>query len=168
MTSEYFPVTFRDLGAQIVSDSFLDRAKKIGEVTVRSFPLNHPGGCCGYIVEAEDCKIVYATDNELTVPAGQEFPGRETEAPLRSPPAELLEAARGADLLITDAQYDEAQYAAKRGWGHSSCFSVTDWAIASNAAALALFHHDPESSDTEVDVRVNQCAQRAARHGLRL
>jgi len=68
-------------------------------------------------------------------------------------------------LLITDAQYNEQEYAAKRGWGHSSCFSVTDWGIAAHAGSVALFHHDPECSDSEVDVRVSQCGSRAAHHG---
>jgi phosphoribosyl 1,2-cyclic phosphodiesterase len=165
MSSEYFPVAFRDLGAEIVSEPFIDNGKKIQGVSVRSFPLNHPGGCRGFVFEAEGHKIVYATDNELAVPEGQEFQGTETTGPLRAPPPLLLEMAQGADLLITDAQYNEAEYAAKRGWGHSSCISVTDWAIAANVSLVALFHHDPEASDAELDNRVNQCATRAAHHG---
>ena len=165
MSSEYFPVAFRDLGAEIVLDSFVDGVKKVQGVCMRSFPLNHPGGCHGFVFEAEGRKIVYATDNELIVPEGQEFRGNEITAPLRPPPPLLLEMARDADLLITDAQYSEWEYAVKRGWGHSSCLSVTDWAVASNVSHVALFHHDPECSDLEIDARVSQCAMRAAHHG---
>jgi phosphoribosyl 1,2-cyclic phosphodiesterase len=168
MSSEYFPVPFRELGAEIAPDFFIDNCKSLNKARIRSFPLNHPGGCRGFVIEAEGRKIVYATDNELDIPEGQEFRGNEKTAPLRPPPPALLEVARNADLLITDAQYNEPEYAAKRGWGHSSCFSVIDWAIAANAASVALFHHDPESSDTELDERVNQCAERAALHGAQL
>ena len=71
---------------------------------------------------------------------------------------------RSVDLLIADAQYDDDQYAAKLGWGHSSCFSVTDLAVQAKVKNLALFHHDPESTDREVDAKVKACCQRVAQH----
>ena len=73
-----------------------------------------------------------------------------------------------ADLLIADAQYDDAEYAKKKGWGHSSCFSVTDWAIRANVKNLAIFHHDPEITDKNVDAKIQTCTQRAAREGGKL
>jgi ribonuclease BN (tRNA processing enzyme) len=76
--------------------------------------------------------------------------------------------ASGADLLIIDAQYDEKAYATRRDWGHSCCFSATDLAIQAKVKTLALFHHDPESTDRAIDEMVQSCRKRAARHKARL
>jgi phosphoribosyl 1,2-cyclic phosphodiesterase len=168
MNSEYFPVSFSQLGATISADHFENSAKEIGGVQVRTFPLNHPGGCNGYIFEKDGRKIVYATDNEIEPQRGEKFPDLENDGPLRKIPDALIQAARGADLLINDAQYDEKEYAVKKGWGHSRCFSVTDWAIQAGVKNLAIFHHDPEITDKDVDVKIASCVQRAARLGGKL
>jgi phosphoribosyl 1,2-cyclic phosphodiesterase len=168
MNSEYFPVSFSELGAKIIPDHFVNSEKEIGGVRVKSFPLNHPGGCNGFIFEKDGRKIVYATDNEIEIQPGEKFPDLENESPLRKIPEALIKAARGADLLIADAQYDDAEYSKKKGWGHSSCFSVTDWAIQANAKNLAVFHHDPEITDKNLDAKIQTCAQRAARLGGKL
>ena len=165
MSSSHFPVSFKDLGAQILSDSLDAGGKQIGGVTVRSFPLQHPGGCFGYAFERNGCKIVYATDNELKIQPGDTFPDPGHLGRLRQVPKELIEVARSADLLIADAQYDDSQYASKKGWGHSSCSSVTDLGTQAGAKHLALFHHDPESADFDIDTMVKSCRQRAVKHG---
>ena len=165
MTSAHFPVSFKDLGAQILSDDLGADGKEIGGVTVRSFELNHPGGCFGYAFEQGGCKIVYATDNELKLQPGDAFPDPGHLGPPRKAPPALIEVARGADLLIADAQYDDSQYASKKGWGHSSCSSVTDLGTQAAVKNLALFHHDPESADFDIDAMVKSCRQRAAKRG---
>lgn len=168
MTSVYFPVSFKDLGACIIDDRLKDGKKKIDGVLVRSFPLNHPGGCQGYIFEKDGRKIVYATDHELEIAPGAEFPDPENTGALRRFAGAMAQTVEGADLLIIDSQYDDQEYAAKMGWGHSSCFSVTDFAIQARVKALALFHHDPESTDRSVDRKVELCRERAARHNAGL
>jgi phosphoribosyl 1,2-cyclic phosphodiesterase len=165
MSSDYFPVSFKDLGASIVADYLNDGEKKIAGVQVRSFPVNHPGGCFGYSFEKDGRKIVYATDNELEIQAGDLFPDEANAGPLRRVPDELVLAAQEADLVILDAQWDDKDYATRKTWGHSSCFSATDLAIRAKAKNLALFHHDPESTDLAVDQKTEACRQRAARFG---
>lgn len=164
MTSDYFPVSFADLGAQIISDCLENHEKVIDGVSVRSHPLNHSGGCHGYSFERDGVKIVYATDNELVIPPGAVFPDQDYSSELRQAPADLVEWVRDADLLIVDGQYNEAEYATKRGWGHSSCLSATDLAIQAGARHVALFHHDPESTDRDIDARIRACGERALRH----
>ena len=168
MSSGYFPVSFKDLGARVISETLEGGKKDIEGVIVRTFPLNHPGGCYGYSFEKDGRKIVYATDNEIELQPGDTFPDPEGAGGLRAAPEALIEAVQDADLLITDAQYDDAQYAVKKGWGHSSCFSVTDLAIRAGVKTLALFHHDPECTDREVDEKVIACRLRAQRHGSTL
>jgi phosphoribosyl 1,2-cyclic phosphodiesterase len=165
MSSEFFPISFKDLGARIVPDHLRDGRRKIDGVEVSSFPNNHPGGCFGYSFARDGCKIVYVTDNELEIQPGDLFPDLDDTGPLRRMPEAMLRVAQDADLLIHDAQYDEKEYAAKKKWGHSSCFSVTDLAIQAGVKNLALFHHDPECTDRSVDEKVESCRRRAARHG---
>jgi phosphoribosyl 1,2-cyclic phosphodiesterase len=165
MNEEFFPVSFKELGARIVADHLHDGRRMIGGVEVSSFPLNHPGGCFGYSFVKDGRKIVYATDNELEIQPGELFPDLKNTGPLRHMPKALLQAVEGADLLILDAQYDEQEYVTKKKWGHSSCFSATDLAIQAGVKNLALFHHDPECTDRAVDDKVESCRQRAARFG---
>ncbi len=168
MSSEYFPISFRDLGATIRPDTLENGIKTINGVTVKQFALNHPGGCVGYSFEKNGKKIVYATDNEIPLQPGDVFPDLNNDGPLRSAPAQLLEICEGANLLIMDAQYDDKEYLTHQGWGHSTCFAVTDLAIRANVRNVALFHHDPESKDIDVDRKVQTCRDRAVRHGSRL
>ncbi|MGA2173946.1 MAG: MBL fold metallo-hydrolase [Verrucomicrobiota bacterium] len=165
MSSDYFPVSFKEVGATIAADYFENGQREIDGVRVRSFALNHPGGCHGFSFEKDGRKIVYATDNELEIEPGDLFPDLEDAGPPRRVPAALVEVAQDADLLIMDAQYDEKEYATKIKWGHSCCFSVTDLATRAKVKTLALFHHDPESTDRAIDQMVQACRQRAARHG---
>ena len=168
MSSEYFPVAFKELGASIVDDHLDNGEKKIDGVTVRSFPLNHPGGCEAFSFEKDGRKIFYATDIELEIGPKDLFPDPDNSGPLRNCPEALIEAIKDADLLIMDAQYDDTEYGAKKKWGHSSCFSATDLAIHAGVKTLALFHHDPESTDRSIDEKVQACRKRAAAHGATL
>jgi diguanylate cyclase (GGDEF)-like protein len=70
----------------------------------------------------------------------------------------------GADLLIHDAQYTEAEYPQKLGWGHSTVQYATDVALAAKARRLALFHHDPIRDDAAVEQLESVARQRAAAH----
>jgi hypothetical protein len=65
--------------------------KNIEGVEVRSFPLNHPGGCFGYCFENGGRKIVYATDNEIEPQPGDVFPDSFNEGPLRQVSQNLVE-----------------------------------------------------------------------------
>jgi phosphoribosyl 1,2-cyclic phosphodiesterase len=168
MSSSYFPVSFKELGASVIADHLNNGEKVIDGVRVRSFPLNHTGDCLGYCLEKGGRKIVYATDTELEIQPGDVFPDLDDTGPLRRAPKELEQLASEADLLIFDAQYDEKEYVSRRKWGHSCCFSATDLAIQAKVKNLALFHHDPESTDRAIDEMVQSCRKRAARLGAQL
>jgi ribonuclease BN (tRNA processing enzyme) len=58
----------------------------------------------------------------------------------------------GADLVIYDAQYTEAEYqASKVGWGHTSIEYAVAAGKRANIKRLALFHHDPVRTDDQTD-----------------
>jgi ribonuclease BN (tRNA processing enzyme) len=56
----------------------------------------------------------------------------------------------GAGLYIGEAQYTDAEYPAKIGWGHSSLSATVEVALQASVKALALFHHDPMHGDEVV------------------
>ncbi|HET7456919.1 MAG TPA: hypothetical protein VFJ74_04630, partial [Gemmatimonadaceae bacterium] len=77
---------------------------------------------------------------------------------------DLIEFARGADVLVHDAMYTVEEYDHHRGWGHSTYGDAVALAIEAGVKTLVLFHHKPERSDDELDRRVEECraAARAA------
>ena len=151
--------------AEVIADMIQDGRKEIAGVQVTCFPTNHPGGCYGYRFDKDNVSVAYVTDNELPIQPGDTFPDLENKGGLRKMPEDMLEKIKGVDLLVADSQYDETQYAEKVGWGHSSCFSTTYLGIQAGAKALALFHHDPESTDEEIDEKVAACRRRVEHFG---
>lgn len=101
-------------------------------VTVRTAPLRHPGGATGYRVEWAGSSVCYFTDHEHG-PDG--------------PDPDLVDLARGADVLIYDATFTAAEYMRCAGWGHSTWQEGAKLADAAGVARFVLFHHLPERDD---------------------
>ncbi|HSN33092.1 MAG TPA: MBL fold metallo-hydrolase, partial [Ideonella sp.] len=132
---------------------------RLDEVTVRAAAARHPNGCLAYRVAAGGRSLVYATDTEHDAGGALD--------------AGLLELARDADVLVYDAQYTAAEYAQKRGWGHSTAEEGARLAAAAGVGQLVLFHHDPAHDDWQVArieaaTRARFAATTAAREGLTL
>jgi phosphoribosyl 1,2-cyclic phosphodiesterase len=146
-----FPVMLDNLPSQINFND-LDEGEIIhigGEsVVVDNVKLNHPNGVYSYKITYEGRSVVYATDTEHYA----------------NPDTKLLEFARGADLLIYDAQYFPKEYTgesgggSKVGWGHSTNIEGARLAGLAGVKKLVLFHHDPQHTDEMVDEK-----ERAAR-----
>ena len=58
---------------------------------------------------------------------------------------------RGADLLIADAQYTAKEYPTKQGFGHTTVELLTEIAHQCEVKQLAIFHHEPQHTDTMLD-----------------
>jgi phosphoribosyl 1,2-cyclic phosphodiesterase len=145
MSAPYFPVQFQELVACRSFRDLKDSPARIGSVTVRSFPLNHPQHAAGFRIESPHGVIVYATDLEHGDP--------KLDAVLR-------EYATGADILIFDAQYTPEEYEKHRGWGHSTWLEATRVARDARVGQLILFHHDPCHTDADCE----RIATDASRH----
>ena len=100
----------------------------------------HPGGVYVYRITWRGRSVVYATDVEGYV-------GGDTR---------LAAFAKGADLLIHDAQYSEEHYrglngyCATQGFGHSTPQMACETATLAGVKRLALTHHDPNYDDESV------------------
>ncbi len=111
-------------------------------VTVKIYRSHaHPGGVYIYRIAYRGRSLVYATDTEGYVGGDRK----------------LAAFARGADLLIHDAQYSEEHYRGQmaglpstQGYGHSTPQMACELANATEARQLVLFHHDPSYADETV------------------
>ena len=168
MANDSFPVHFSQLGAKIVSRSFEGPQVDAGGIKVRCFTQRHPGGSVGFRASHGGHSVVYATDSELDLQLLD--PDRAVSHPtaLRKLPAEIVDAVKGTDLMIADAQYTDAEYAKKSGWGHPRATTVVDLAGQAGVRQLALTHHDPSHSDRELDLLVLECQERAEEQGFDL
>lgn len=134
----FFPVSLDNMKAQKEFIQLKPRASlKIGEVKITNSPLYHPGGSYGYRVEHENKVFVYASDSEY----------KELS---KSNAKKYIEFFRDADLLVFDAQYTFEEAIHKEDWGHSSALVGIDFATQAKVKRLALFHHEPERDDFEI------------------
>ncbi|MFV1973117.1 MAG: MBL fold metallo-hydrolase [Thiohalobacterales bacterium] len=136
-----FPVDAADLPSS--SECIFDdvEATLSGDnIHIRHATINHPGGGSAYRIEDEGTSCAYITDNEL------EPPGKITTSY-----DQWVEFCRGVDVLIHDAQYLESDMPHKHGWGHSLVTQVRQLAVDAEVGCLAMFHHDPDRTDTEID-----------------
>lgn len=147
MQAPSFPVPLADAGAKLSYAQLKSERVKIGDVSIESFPLNHPQGAYGYRIEAGGKSVVYATDLE------------HGDAGLDRV---LRDHAAGADVLIYDAQYNDGEYAAHRGWGHSTWREATHVAQDAGVKKLFLFHFDPAHTDARVAESERQAAEKFA------
>ncbi len=158
MQHTYFPVTLDALAANIRYHDLVEGSFDIGDVRVTARYLNHPALTLGYRIEGDGGTVVYATDHE---PHLRELAyGRRGKLNKEAERHERF--LEGADLLIHDAQYTASEYAEKEGWGHSTMEFVVDTACAAGVGRLALYHHDPQRTDDEVDEIVQRAAERAS------
>jgi ribonuclease BN (tRNA processing enzyme) len=96
----------------------------------------HPrNGVFIYRISYRGRSLVFASDTEGYVDTDQR----------------LVHFARGADLIVHDAQYTAEDYTrSKQGWGHSTPEMACAVAREAGARRLVLFHHEPRYDDAMI------------------
>lgn len=137
-----FPVRLRDLPALELHD--LPRGHlQIGSVKITTDSISHPGHTFGFRLEEDGGVLAYMSDHELGLGA--------TNFPHDPQWTSGYCIAEGADLLIHDAQYTNAEYQERIGWGHSTFDQAVQFAEMSQVRKMVTFHHDPSHSDAFLD-----------------
>jgi len=138
-----FPVHLSQVPAVVTFHDAPLGGADIGGAHVQSQTILHPGPTVGYRIEAGGRVLAYVTDHEPALAAALDVVSPEWNS------GHGL--ASGADVLIHDCQYDEAEYPSHIGWGRSSTAQVAVFARRAEADRLLLFHHDPMHSDDQLD-----------------
>jgi phosphoribosyl 1,2-cyclic phosphodiesterase len=153
-STQLFPVRLGDLPSRPrLHDVPLD-GFEVGEFRISADFVCHPGPTVGYRISENGSTITYLPDHEPALGS----PGFPTEREWTSG----LSLAEGADLLIHDAQYTDAEYPDRVGWGHSAIGHTLAFGTVAGVRRLVTFHHDPAHSDAELD-RVVQEARDSAK-----
>jgi phosphoribosyl 1,2-cyclic phosphodiesterase len=145
-----FPLDFRDVPARVTFHDLPGEPWHADGLTVHADLVLHPGPTLGFRIEGDGVSVAYLPDHEPVL-AGIE--GR---------PLDWLSAgalARGADLVLHDAQYTEEEYRVRIGWGHSSVADAAAFCRAVGAGRLVLFHHEPEHSDAALEALEEQARE---------
>jgi phosphoribosyl 1,2-cyclic phosphodiesterase len=161
MKSDYFPVQFSDLNANILPGSLDKGGTDIDGVRVTWLDQHHPGTSFAYKFEKDGFSVVFATDNELdkSLINAAEVEANPDAERLVSP--DYIRFINNVDLLIGDGQYTDSDYVQKVGWGHPRAFTLVDAAVQANVKRLAITHHDPMRTDQHVDELIRLCRARA-------
>lgn len=163
MKYRYFPVNFGELASEIEyvrikEDPCMDLG---GGLMLATKLLNHPVTALGYrfqyggksvctCYDTEPFRNLFITDPDH--PDYDEVMAEEGEAVAAEQNHMLEQFFAGADLLIHDSQYTEAEYQqGRKNWGHTSFEHAIAAANRAGVKKLALFHHDPDRTDDQID-----------------
>lgn len=138
MQAPLFPVPPETFRANVEFNDFEsgDTLHPKDGIVLKTAPLNHPNGACGYRICFDDKSICYITDTE-------HYPEGRDEV--------LVDLVRDSDIMIYDATYTEEEYPRFRGFGHSTWEEAIRVADEANVKTLVLFHHEPTHDDEFMD-----------------
>jgi len=161
LTYRYFPVRQAELSSKIEYVALKECQLELGDgITLITKYLNHPLLCLGYRFEyhgktfctaydTEPFRNVFSADPED--PSYDEIMAQEGEKVAGEENKRLEAFYTGADLLVHDAQYTQEEYESARvGWGHTTYEHAIAAAKRGKIKHLALFHHDPTRTDTQI------------------
>ncbi|MCB0341458.1 MAG: MBL fold metallo-hydrolase [Pseudobdellovibrionaceae bacterium] len=134
----YFPVSFDDLGAEVVFHQLAPREKReFGDLQVTPYQLDHPDPCWGFRVECGGKVYAHCVDTECTRVSRKDL----------GPDLPLYQ---GVDVMVFDAQYTFKEATEKVHWGHSSAPIGLDIAVREKIKNVYFVHHDPVASDMKI------------------
>lgn len=134
MKPPYFPITTSDLVGDVTFVDLQTERLDLGPAKVTARTVPHLGATNGYRIELGGYTIAYVSDHQQP-----EDPTKVDER--------VLELCDGADVVIHDAQFTEAQFAKKSNWGHCTTNYASEVVRQAGADVLVMFHHDPENDD---------------------
>ncbi len=143
MSAPYFPIGIEHFGAKIAyRDIVVGESFCIGDVIVSTMRSIHPNECTLYKLSCFGKSVVCCFDYEAEL----------------VPDSALVEFARGSDLMLFDATYDEASFNrggkfSKQGWGHSTWECGVSIVKAASVKQMLFIHHDPNADDNALDNR---------------
>jgi ribonuclease BN (tRNA processing enzyme) len=148
MSPPHFPIKPSELRGKWRFLGIQEGPRPVEGFDVMAREIPHKGGLTyGYRVSGDGATIAYLSDHSPIAfgpgPAG--FGAYHPAA---------IALARGADLLIHDAQLIAPEFAAFAPFGHSAVEYAVGLADAAGVKRLLLYHHDPARTDDQIDAIV--------------
>jgi len=160
LSYKYWPIRHNELAANITYHELKETTIDMGEgLKLTTKYLNHPILTLGYRFEYQGKTIVTIFDHEPfrnlfptnpDDPNYDELAAMEGEVTAREENEKILYFYRGADVLIHDAQYTDVEAMRHLGWGHSSYEHTIEATSRAEVKKLVFFHHDPRSTDAQL------------------
>lgn len=157
MEPPHFPLPLSRVEARLEFPSYCAEEFDLYGLKITTIPLSHPNGGVGYKFTEGDRSFVFLTDNEL----GYNHPNGVSQE-------EYREFCRDAELLIHDAEYTPEEYGDLRRYGHSTYTDALDLALSAEVKRFALFHHNRDRTDDQIDNLVAECRRIAVESGSQL
>jgi phosphoribosyl 1,2-cyclic phosphodiesterase len=139
MAEPLFPVPVDIFTAEIAFNDFSagETLTPRDGITIRTAMLNHPQNATGYRIEFGGKSICYVTD---------------TEHFEDGPDKNILGLIDGADIVIYDSTFTDAEYPDYKTWGHSTWEEGARLCAAADVGTFVIFHHAPERTDDDMDL----------------
>ncbi len=155
--NRYSPVNRDDLRASFDFNAGIPIPFTVGNISIRSMNLNHPGNGFAFRFDCEGRSFAFITDNEI----GKDYEGGNTREIRAS-------FCRDVDVLVHDAQYLPSDMPSHRGWGHSTYEEVVDLAAETGVSHVLLTHHDPERTDEQCEKLLADARAYARRQKIKM
>lgn len=154
MEYRFFPVREAELKADIEYVTLVENQEvTVADATVSAVLMNHPVLCLGYKVACNGKTLFFTGDHEhyqnIYSPGEPEY--EDYQELIKERKRNVIERVRGVDVLVTDAQYTDAEYENKVGWGHSTYANGLEMAREVGAESVYFTHHEPTRSDDALD-----------------
>jgi phosphoribosyl 1,2-cyclic phosphodiesterase len=143
LSPPFFPVRMNEIPSRLSFHDIPEDEFEVGGFTVKAERIVHQGPTVGYRLLGDGAVVAYLPDHEPALAGIDGIKHPEWISGYRL--------AKGADLLLHDAQYSDAEYPQRRGWGHSSITHVVSYAQICDVKRLMMFHHEPRHSDAELE-----------------
>jgi ribonuclease BN (tRNA processing enzyme) len=148
--------------------------ESLERLTAEGAPVSFPNGTHFKLTECLVITMNRSHHPERTIsyrfeerPSGQTFASLTDHENQDGIPTRLTTHLQKADLLVMDTQYTRKKYEEMTaGWGHATPDYSARVAKRVGAKALGLTHHDPASSDAQVDEIVETARTTLADDGI--
>jgi len=150
----FFPIRECELNAQIEYISLKEGEQvSVGNALVTPVLMNHPVVNFGYRIDHGGKSLFFTGDHEpsynIYEPEDDEY--AMYQALIEQKNGSILKSMRNVDVLVADSSYTEAEYPAKKGWGHGTFDTCMQMAENTRAGQLFLTHHEPTRDDEALE-----------------
>ncbi len=174
----FFPIRESELNAEIEYFSLKEgESVRVGDALITPVLMNHPVVNFGYRIDNHGKSLFFTGDHEppYNIYDLEDDEHAMYQALIEEKNDNILDKVSGVDVLVADSSYTEAEYPAKKGWGHGTFNTSMDMAEHAGVKKLFLTHHEPTRDDDALEAifaeslkqqTVPECEIELAREGV--